>query len=82
MAKKNLATTSSRDERLRFVDWDYLDLSIKKQTGLLSLNHSGLYYTPVLPSLEELTIKQCHYRMVYTNYHPFYGSRRIDYLYA
>lgn len=45
------------------------------QAQLLSLNRSGLYYRPVVPSAEELALKR-RIDELYTA-HPFYGVRRI-----
>lgn len=42
---------------------------------MLSINRSSLYYKPVEPSPEEITIKH-RIDEIYTKY-PFYGSRRI-----
>ncbi|WP_262391901.1 IS3 family transposase, partial [Sporolactobacillus inulinus] len=78
LKKKNLATTMSRDDRLILVDCEDPELPIKKQSELLSLNRSNLYYKPVLPSPRELMIKH-RIDEWYTNY-PFYGSRRMTYL--
>jgi putative transposase len=65
----------SRDSRLTLLDRANDELSLKIQAELLSLNRSGLYYRPVAPSAEEITIKH-HIDEIYTQY-PFYGSRRI-----
>lgn len=57
------------------VDWDTAELPLTLQAELLSLNRSGLYYQPVLPSPEERWIKR-RIDEIYTQW-PFYGSRRI-----
>jgi len=51
------------------------ELSLNLQAELLSLNRSSLYYQPVCPSVEEVTLKH-RIDALYTDY-PFYGSRRI-----
>jgi putative transposase len=51
------------------------ELSLSAQVELLSVSRSGLYYQPVLPSLEEVRIKH-KIDEIYTST-PFYGSRRI-----
>lgn len=70
-----MASELNRDERVSLVEGDHLELSIKKQAELLSLNRSSLYYQPVLPSPEEIAIKH-RIDEIYTAF-PFYGSRRI-----
>jgi putative transposase len=50
-------------------------LPITKQTELLGLNRSSLYYKPKEPSMEEVMVKHA-IDEIYTKY-PFYGSRRI-----
>lgn len=65
----------SREERVALVDWQREDLTVSAQAELLSLNRSGLYYQPMPPSAEEVTLKH-HIDQVYTD-HPYYGYRRI-----
>ena len=60
------------------MDYDQADLSLKTQCDLLSLNRTHLYYQPLLPSAEELTIKR-RIDELYTA-SPFYGSRKITVL--
>jgi putative transposase len=50
-------------------------LTLATQADLLSLNRTGLYYQPVPPSPEEVTLKH-RIDEIYTE-HPFYGSRKI-----
>jgi putative transposase len=57
------------------VEREHPDLSLKKQTALLSLSRASLYYQPVPPSAEEIAIKH-RIDELYTA-HPFYGSRKI-----
>lgn len=73
--KKNLASTLMRNERLALIDWDAVELPLKTQAELLSLNRSGLYYQPLAPSPEEIALKH-RIDELYTA-HPFYGSRKI-----
>jgi putative transposase len=73
--KKNLASNLSRVERLALIERRDTALMLKTQAELLSLNRSGLYYQPVVPSAEEVAIKH-RIDEIYTQY-PFYGSRRI-----
>lgn len=75
MAQKNLASTTTRQERVNMIEWQDSELSITKQAELLSLNRSSLYYKPVGPSAEDVAIKH-RIDEIYTKY-PFYGSRRI-----
>ena len=55
--KKNLALNLSRDERLRLVERESEDLSVRIQVELLSLNRSGVYYHPQPPSPAEIQLK-------------------------
>lgn len=52
-----------------------MELPLKTQAELLSLNRSGLYYQPVPPSPAEIALKH-RIDELYTA-HPFYGSRKI-----
>jgi len=71
--KKNLASTSSRQERIAMVDFESLEFSLKTQAELLSLNRSSLYYKPVQPSAKEVLLKN-EIDVIYTD-DPCYGSR-------
>ena len=50
-------------------------LSVREQCRLLGLHRSGLYYTPVAASAEELELRRRLDR-IYTD-HPYYGVRRM-----
>lgn len=65
----------SRPERLTLLDRHSDNLPLKTQAELLSLNRSGLYYQPLAPSAEEVSLKH-RIDELYT-LRPFYGSRRI-----
>lgn len=65
----------SRDERIKLVEWDGSEFSIKTQAELLELNRQSLYYKPAQPSDEEIALKH-RIDEIYTE-SPFYGSRRI-----
>ena len=65
----------SRAERVALVEREGSELPLSIQAELLSLSRSSLYYQAVLPSAEEIAIKQ-RIDEIYTKY-PFYGSRRI-----
>ena len=73
--KKNLALNLSRDERLRLIERESEDLSVRIQVELLSLNRSGVYYHPQPPSPAEIQLKH-RIDAIYTKW-PFYGSRKI-----
>ena len=45
------------------------DFSVKEQAALLSLSRSSLYYTPRLPSPQEVAVK--HRRDAIYTEHPF-----------
>lgn len=55
--KKNLAFTTTRQERMEMVDWTASELPISHQADLLGINRTSLYYKPVQPSQEEMDIK-------------------------
>ena len=57
------------------VEWEQRELPVRTQAELLSLNRSGLYYQPALPSAEEVALKH-RIDEVYTE-HPYYGYRKI-----
>lgn len=65
----------TRQERLTLIDWDDQAMPITSQAELLNLNRSGLYYRPLAPSPEEVSLKH-RIDELYT-LRPFYGSRRI-----
>src|SRR5712691_5353594 len=57
------------------VDWEQRELPVSTQAELRTLNRSGLYYEPVLPSPEEVACK--HRSDEIHTAHCYYGSRRI-----
>ena len=57
------------------VEPGHAQIALTVQAELLSLSRSSLYYQPVPPSREEVTIKH-RIDEIYTAW-PFYGSRRI-----
>src|SRR5665647_550154 len=73
--KKKLSGSKSRNDRMDMVERDNKRLSLSKQTELLDLNRTSLYYRPVPFSQEELRIKRI-IDEVYTG-HPEYGYRRM-----
>jgi putative transposase len=73
--KKKLVSSASRNERRELVEWESDEISISRQTELLSLNRSSLYYQPV--GANATTVKLRHrIDEIYTAT-PFYGYRRI-----
>jgi putative transposase len=74
--KKNLASTTSRNERLALVERTPASLPLSTQAELLSLSRTSLYYQPAGPSAAEVAIKH-RIDEIYTAY-PFCGSRRIS----
>jgi len=72
---KNLASTLTRNERLALIERTDAELPLTVQADLLNLSRRSLYYQPVPPSAEEVTIKHAIDRL-YTE-QPSYGSRRI-----
>jgi HTH-like domain len=65
----------SRDERLRLIERESEELSVRIQAELLSVNRSAVYYQPQPPSPEEVRLKH-RIDEIYTKC-PFYGSRKI-----
>lgn len=57
------------------LDWAHEKVSVKAQADILSLNRSSLYYKPVEPAAEEVSLRHA-IDEIYTR-HPVYGSRRI-----
>lgn len=70
-----MALKLSRAERLKHIEWENGELSVKLQSELLGLNRTSLYYCPITPSAEELAIKN-RIDEIYTA-HPFFGSRKL-----
>ena len=64
-----------RAERLTLLEREDAELPLTTQTELLSLNRTSLYYTPVVPSPEEVALKH-RIDALYTD-RPYYGVRRI-----
>jgi putative transposase len=73
--KKHLASTLTRSERLAIVERVHSELPLSDQVDLLSISRSSLYYRPMLPPPEEVTIKDL-IDGIYTA-RPLYGSRRL-----
>lgn len=73
MVKKNF-TCLTREEKKSLVDRNHPKLSIVRQTALLSLSRSTIYYVPKIKK-EELKIMHALDK-AYMKY-PFYGSRRL-----
>jgi helix-turn-helix protein len=65
----------SRDERLRLVERESEELSVRIQVELLSVSRSSVYYQPKPPSPAEVQLKH-RIDEIYTKW-PFYGSRKI-----
>lgn len=65
----------TRPERVALVEAPASDLPLTTQAHLLGLSRSSLYYQPVPPSSDEVSIKH-RIDTIYTQY-PFYGSRRV-----
>jgi putative transposase len=64
-----------RADRLALLDRATLELPLRTQAELLSLNRSSLYVVPTPPSAEDVAIKH-RIDEIYTE-RPFYGVRRI-----
>ena len=64
----------SRDERLRLIERESEELSVRIQAELLSVNRSGVYYQPQPPSAAEVQLK--HRIDEISTTWPFSGSRK------
>jgi putative transposase len=71
--KKNSRLT--HQERLSLIDKNNLKLSIKRQSELLGISRSSIYYKPKGFSKEDITTMNAIDK-IYTKY-PFMGARRI-----
>lgn len=71
--KKNLASYPY-NMKLPMVDLNHKELSLYKQTQLLGISRSFLYYTPKSNPEDERIMEKIDY--IYTSY-PFYWARRI-----
>ena len=58
-------------------DKDHSSLSISRQSKLLSVSRSGVYYTPKLSISPDEKVVLDKIDELYTLY-PFYGSRRMS----
>ena len=65
----------SRAARLAMVDRGAEALSLSRQSGLLDLSRSGLYYRPRGPSAADLALMALIDRQYLKT--PFYGARRM-----
>lgn len=72
--KKNIRHSYSVTELKEFIKTED-ELSISEKCELLGIARSSIYYKPVIPTQEEVTIKS-YIDKIYTSY-PFYGYRRI-----
>lgn len=65
----------TRHEKVRLVDKANPEISLSRQTDLLDISRSSLYYKPAPISQEDVTLMNLIDK-IYTE-SPFYGSRRI-----
>ncbi len=72
-SKKNYHHLTHSD-KLNLVDKNNYKISLSRQTELLGISRSSIYYKPII-SLEDISIMNL-IDEIYTKY-PFYGSRRI-----
>lgn len=71
--KKNLKSLTHK-QRLQLIEKDSNKLTIKRQSELLDISRSSVYYQPII-NLENIRIMEAIDR-IYTK-HPFKGARRI-----
>jgi len=64
-----------RSVRLGLIEPDKAELSLSRQSELLGISRSSLYYRPAEPSEREIKLKH-RIDEIYTVY-PFYGYRRV-----
>ena len=73
--KKNLLNSTCAEERREMVERDHPKLTVKRQTELLEVNRTSVYYKPSYE--EDKDIELMHLiDMIYTRW-PHYGYRRI-----
>lgn len=78
MAKKNFTFLNTQEKKL-FIDKNHPKLSIVRQSELLNVPRSNIYYVPKVDPEE---LKKLHaLDRLYTKY-PFYGSRRLRFALA
>jgi putative transposase len=65
----------SRSQRLDMIDHDHPELSLVRQSSLLGISRSSLYYQPVPASGEDLELMALMDRQYLKT--PFYGSRKM-----
>lgn len=73
--KKNLTSSASVEERKGMMDRHDVDLSVKRQSELLEVNRTGVYYTPVSKEDDDILIMH-RIDEIYTRW-PHFGHRRI-----
>lgn len=66
----------SHEEKVNLVEKDFPNLSLARQTELLDIARSSLYYQPKINETDFLIMNKID--EIYTQY-PFYGSRRVKY---
>lgn len=64
-----------REHRRQLIDKSQSELSVRRQSGLLGLNRSTLYYESKPPAIDDIRLLN-EIRDVWSRY-PFYGYRRI-----
>ena len=72
--KKKLENCLTYSERLKLIDKNNKNISINKQSELLWISKSSIYYTKQISDNDKKTMDQID--KIYTN-HPYYWSRRI-----
>lgn len=74
---KKVERTGSTNERKNMIEKDLPSISISRQSTLLSVSRSGVYYTPkpAITSSEKEVLDKID--ELYTQY-PFYGNRRMS----
>ncbi len=61
-------------ERLALINKDHLNIPVSRQTELLNISRSSIYYDPIVSKADLQAMNAID--EIYTNY-PFYGHRRI-----
>ena len=61
-------------EKLTLINKDYSDISLSRQTELLDISRSSVYYNPIVSKADLQAMNAID--KIYTDY-PFYGHRRI-----
>ena len=76
---KKVCPSLTYEEKRSCIERDHPHISLRSQCALLEISRSGLSYVPVVSSADVQTMNALD--LLYTE-HPFYGSRRMQFVLA